>query len=477
MTSPASNRQLLRLALLGLVAAVLGFYLWTTLCFVPFVDWNDVRLAPTFMLWHGSSPYPGLDAGPLTTWTYGPMELLLNLPALLAPDAAGALLIGGVINLLCAAVPAAVAIRALPAGTPSPGRVWAWLLCLAAWPASSLQYIQSDNAAVAFGLLSCTLLAAGLGHPVRLTFAALFAACAVWSKQTSVGLILAQIIWVFLTVGWAASVRHAVACAAWLLALGVVFVAWFGFDGLWVNLVALPRQFPLTPDPLRRTQELGLALALYVVLPAAGLLAGRRAVFRRASPWLLPALVWLFLLPMALLSFFGHGGSSNSLNGVLYLFPVAACAAVAWVGRLAPRTAPAWIAAGIVAVLTRQLSASPLLPLRPMTEHLAVGEALARRFPGRVYFPWNPLVTFFAEHRFYHTEDGMMVREITGHGRARADALRDLPPAWSITAIPAWRDYGSFKKLQPADARPGVLGRWSTYAWTPPANGGTPAPR
>src|SRR4051812_46329068 len=90
----------------SLIALLLvGFRLWTSFCFFPLPEWNSIRLAPSFMLHPGATPYPGLGGGPLTTWIYGPVPLLLNLPATLAHDTVTALLVAGTINLLIAVIP------------------------------------------------------------------------------------------------------------------------------------------------------------------------------------------------------------------------------------------------------------------------------------------------------------------------------------------------------------------------------------
>ncbi len=454
--------------LIGVVGAI-AFRLWTSFCFFPLAEWNCVRLAPTFMLWFGPTPYPALDGGPLTTWIYGPVPLLLNLPAVLASDTISALFIAGVLNQLCALLPAAVAVFSLaPPGseTTRTDRVWALLLCLALWPNPSLQYFQADNPAVAFGLLSnVLLLRARGGHRVLLGLAGLCAALAVWSKQTAIGLMAAQVLWVGLAVGFRAAGRYAFICAAFGLALGAGFIAWFGFDELWLNLVRIPGRLPFGADPLARTLDFWMPLSGYVLLPAAGLIVARRAIWKRDSPWLLPGLTWLCLLPGALVSTYRIGGATNSLNSFLYLLPLGAVAIVAALRRFAPRASHAWLAAGILAVLTQQLASSPLLPLRPLTTQLVEAEQLARQFPGRIYFPWHPLVTFFSEHRFYHAEDGLYTRHIAGLPVDPAAARRDLPPAWSMTAIPGWRDQGIYKQLQPPTAQLGFSGKWSVYLW------------
>lgn len=463
-----SRRTAVEVALFVAVAAVLGFRLWTSFCFFPFAEWNDVRLAPSFMLWHGFNPYPGSETGPLTTWTYGPVPLLLNLPAVFASDAAGALLIAGVLNLLVAVVPIALVVWAIPAPLAAATRFtrgWALVLCLAVWPGASLQYIQSDNAAVAFGLLSVFFL--GSRSPSAAMLAGLTAALAVWSKQTALALIPAQLLWLALAHDRSAAIRHAAICAAAGSALGAGFIVQFGWDGLWLNLVHLPGQFPYSQDFVGRTETLWQALALNVALPLACVVAARRMIFRRDSPWLLPVLMWLFLLPGSLASIYKVGGAANSLNGALHLLPTAALTAVGWLRWATPRTAAAWMAAIALGVLLHQLSAAPLLPVRPLTAHLASGAVLADRFAGQIYFPWNPLLTFYREHRFYHAEDGLSTRRAASHVRTPELTRRDLPASWTITAVPGWRENGAYRELQPTDAQLGALERWSLFFWPP----------
>lgn len=459
----------LHAGMLAGVAGVIAFRLWTSFCFFPLAEWNHVRLAPTFMLWFGPTPYPGLDGGPLTTWIYGPVPLLLNLPAVLAHDTIPALFIASLINLLGAILPAAMAVFSLRGpSTTRTDRLWALWLCLALWPNSSLQYIQADNWAVAFGLLSNGLLLRARGGPgALLGLAGLSAALAVWSKQTALGLVAAQLLWLGWAVGLRGAGRYAIICAVCGLGLGAGFIAWFGFDRLWLNLVRIPGGLPFGADPVARTLAFWMHLAGYVLLPAAGLLIARRAVWKRDSHWLLPALSWLCLLPGALVVTFKIGGATNSLNSFLYLLPVGAVSVVAALRRLTPHAAAAWLAAGTLAVLTQQLASAPLLPLRPVTAQLVEAGQLARQFPGQIYFPWHPLVTFFSERRFYHAEDGLYTRHLAGLPLDPAIVRRDLPPAWSLTAIPGWRDEGVYKQLQPPTAQLGYFGKWSIHTWLP----------
>lgn len=461
--------------------ALVCFRCWTSVCFFPLAEWNNVRLEPTFLLATGSTPYPGSAGGPLTTWIYGPVPLLTNLPAVLARDTASALVMAGIMNLLLAVVPAALAVWAAAgprARTPGLDRGWALLLCLGLWPNTSLQYIQADNSAVAFGLCSNLLLMrarAGARLPVLL--GGLCAALAVWSKQTALPLVAAQLLWLGLATGWREALRYAGVCAAWGLAVGAGFVAWFGFDGLWLNLVQIPGRLPLIGDVLGRTRHMWIQLLLYVLVPALGLLLARRTVWRRDSPWLLPALTWLCLLPLALTSAYKVGGAPNSLNIVLYLLPLAAVEALRRLRHTRPAAAGVWAAAAILAVTIQQLSFAPALPLRPLTVHLVEAENLVRAFPGRIYFPWHPLVSLYGERQLYHAEDGLSTRTLAGLAFDRRIIRQDFPPRWSLTAIPGWRDRDQsiYKQYQPAAHQTAFIGKWTIYSWPPPGDQAEPA--
>ena len=123
--SPASIGSACLLLLAGGTVVV---WLWVCWCRFPASAWNDIRLAPAFMLRFGPTPYPSLAEGPVTTWIYGPVPLLLNLPATLAPTAALALLIAGAINIALAVGPAALVLAVGPgarATTTPADRAWA----------------------------------------------------------------------------------------------------------------------------------------------------------------------------------------------------------------------------------------------------------------------------------------------------------------------------------------------------------------
>jgi len=132
--SPPAPRRWIEACLLGLAVTAVGAKLWHCLCVFPAHGWNEIRLIPSFMLAHGVSPYPPAGSGPATTWIYGPVPLGLYLPAVLARDAAGALLIAGIVNsaiIVLAVVAMCVWLPAPQREGNRTGRLAAALVCVA----------------------------------------------------------------------------------------------------------------------------------------------------------------------------------------------------------------------------------------------------------------------------------------------------------------------------------------------------------
>ena len=479
MTRPPAS-ALSPLVLTGLVVAglTLALRLWSIWCSFPALAWNDIRLVPTMMLGAGVNPYPGLEGGPVTTWIYGPVPLLLNLPAWLAPGAASALLVAGTVNLLLALVAARAGQHLSPTAPASrPAALWGFLLAVALWPDSSLQYIQAENAAILFLLLSNGLLwqAWTSPRPRRLELAA--AACAVLaaaSKQTYAAAILSQLLWLGLVGGARPAARYLAAWAGCGLIAGLAAIASFGWTGLWLNLVTLPGRLPYWPDPADRAAGLAWHLVGYVALPALLLVARRSSVWTRESPWLLPALCWVGLLPWALLGTFKIGGTANSLHTFLVFIPLLAQVVA---NRLA--ASPARLAVPILAALCLRAQATVLArlnerPLTPATGHLRQASALCQQLPGMVYFPWSPLTTWEEERRFHHAEDGLYVRYVAGLPPSPATVRRHLPRDWQVSAFRGQDEgWGIILALHPPEATRAEFGYWTLYSWPAPA----PAPR
>jgi hypothetical protein len=454
--------------LAGIALVLTLAWLWRCLCLYPAHGWNEIRLAPTFMLAHGLSPYPGANGGPVTTWIYGPLPLLLQLPTVLASSAAGALLLSGFVNAAITVIAVSLAVVSFSRRQPMAGRMDALvgiLACLALWPMTALEFAQADNAAVAVGLLS--LLCLQHSTPTRRRLAALACAAAIACKQTLLGLALAECVYLLQRENLRAAIRHGL----WIsiltaLLLGGAALA-FGPAGFGYNLFSLPSRLPWASSLSGRLAEFWPYLAVHVGIPLAVAIGLGRRIWRKDSPWLLPFCAWAATLPPDLAALLKTGGSINSLHGwLLFLPPAVALCLAAGRSTAAVRTGLAGIAA-IVLALRLFLLTPPIW--RPLEGHLREGDFLARNLSGEVYFPWHPLLTFYADRRFDHVEDGLFIRRLAG-APVSGDALSaHLPPRFHVVAfLRSEMDWGIARELIPRGAQQTSLGNWTIYSWVVP---------
>lgn len=465
-----------RYIVMGVAVLTALAWLWVCWCAYPDSAWNDLRLAPAFMLAHGISLYPPPHTGVITTWMYGPLPLLLLLPATWAASAYQAVLAAGAINIVAtlAAILLVCWLWPAPVGRNlgGAGRALAAALTVFLWPWESFQFLQADNLAIALGLVSCLMLIRSRSDAPRWG-AALLAVAGIACKQTSVGVIAGQIVWLWVTEGRSAAGRHFLRGLAGGLAILAVITASFSWPGVWFHFVVVPERIPWTVDPALRVWFHATQLAVQVLLPAAVLVFFRRAVWNRASPLLLPSLVWLCALPLGAAAFFKAGGSVNSLHGyALWLAPaLVVTLAAAWKIR------PAGWTSGALAIAVLMLAAWRLR--RPGDLWWPTGgpyhEAaqLARELPGMIWFPCDPLFTVYSSHHFYDDEDGLFVRVLSGfHVRLRR-VYAHLPPHLAVIALP--RDmstWGLAQRMGPADKKRTEFGYWTLYSWNPNASPG-----
>lgn len=443
-----------------LAAAGALLYLWQTWCAFPGSVWNELRLAPAFALAHGETLYPSAGGGPLSTWIYGPVGLLVNLPATLAPSATAAIGLAGALNLLVLVGPLAALALAAP-----PGRRQLFLaLGVLLLPANSLQFQTPDHIAIACGLLSCLCLAPRAPHVVA---AGALCALALWAKQTAVFLIPAQAAWLLLR-GERELARAYLAAAGVfaLLLFGAVLLA-FGGTGLWLNLVEIPARLPWgdAADKLARRWP---ALAAFILLPAAALLGLRLRRLWPAPDTFAGRFLGLALAvsvcaaPVGLLAFFKIGGDLNALHWWFYLAPALA---FVWLARPAP--SPRLDLALVVLVLAARVPAFLALPVEPQVRALRQAESVARANPGAVWFPCDPLVTFYTDGRLYHVEDGIATRHLAGLGLRQATFRHHLPEHLRAIVYPAEQVDCFALQLLPEFDRRTVVGAWSVFERRP----------
>lgn len=453
----------------GIAIAAAAGWLWICYCRFPGSPWNDIRLAPVFMAAAGEPVYSVPGQGILTTWIYGPVPLWLAWPVTLAPTATAAILLVGALNLGLTLGAIALTCFFWPnAKADQPDRWLALAATIALWPEPAFRFLQADNPAVALGLLSNLWLITSDKadrSSLRGWLAATATAAALGCKQTSLGLPVAQILWLVFARGGHAALAH---FARGLLAgslLAAAGILQFGFKALWFGVVTLPSALPLAEEIGARLRENAPHLALQLGLPPAVLLLVRRVAWSSVPALRLPTLAWLCALPAGLLGLLSSGGSHNSLQAFPLFAPagfVLLCSQL----RLAHGRRMALATGAILMTVIFRILAADAAPIRPDTSSLRIATALQAELPGQVWLPWHPLVSYYAEHRFYHAEDGINVRFITGYPVPFAQARAGLPPRFHAIAVPSPNmQWGPAAKLirQPVSTR--QLGPWIVWTW------------
>lgn len=462
--STARAGRLLTAAASALAATGGALWLWSIVCRFPANPWNDLRLAPTIALAQGARIYPTATEGVVNTWTYGPLSVLAFWPASWASSAAGALVIASLLNLAVALGGIAAVCFAWPADAVEGSRAHRWLAFLLTamlWPEWHYLNYMSDNLAVACGLVGSTLLARSQ-RPGALWAAAAFATAAVACKQIALGIPIAHALWLGLAHSWRTAGHYVVRCIVLGAVAVLAAVAFFGGPQLWFVLVALPAKFNWVDEPFVRFRSCLPALVEHLFVPLGLIVVFRRSLL--SGTLLLATLLWFCALPLGLSALFKSGGRMNSVYSfLLWLPPVATCALLQRRSHARPSSVAAPAAATLAAaVACVQLILSPELPVLPQVAAYHEAETLAAKLPGRVWFPVHPLVTLYNDHRYYHDEDGLFVRAVTGQNLSPTHLWMHLPPDMSIIAFRRnYTTWGMAEQLLPHDALQYEFGSWT----------------
>lgn len=453
---------------IGLALAAVVAWLWTNLCSFPWSAWNDLRLAPVLMAAKGVSPYALPHSGVATTWMYGPVPLWLWWPATLARDAVSAIMAAGVLNLALTLIAIALACWHWPApGASRSARLTALAACIALWPDATFLFLQADNPAIAFGLIANTALAVRRERSSATThwLIALATALALGSKQTAVALLGAQVVWLWSEQGRSAAVHHFVRTLAAAAVIAIVACAQFGFERMWLGAVRIPGALPWTSEPAARLAHLAPVLVVHLGLPLLLLAFSARRVLRTGHELRLPFLAWIASLALGLPSMMTVGGSTNSFHGFLLLLPPLAAATCAWAQN--HRGGLVALAGVVVALVAARWASEPNRPVTPAVIALQQADQICRLYPHQVWFPWNPTVMYFAEGRFYHAEDGIHVRNLTGHPLSWSEFKAGLPADVRFVALRG-PDWGFARTFTRGPSFEQHLGYWELWRWKEP---------
>jgi hypothetical protein len=428
--------------------------------------WNPIRLARAVALARGYDLYTPPDNGVIAGLIYGPVGFLVYAPAALWSTPLPALVTAGLISMLVTLGPALLLLsdRKISEGA----RAWiapVFLLLVLHFYASratpGIWMIHTD--AGALGLV-CLALYWTLQHPPnrsyswQLAASALCAALAVWAKQTVAPVLLIPGLY-FLWRGWRSS-------AAWMMGLtagfagvfGAIFSAVYGFDHLWLAMIAVPsghqlhlgapvHEWRLITDFVEMVYLLGVVVSASVAVsraePGGGPAPGGAWFSRWAAyvpDWAASPLLFatgLALLPMALLGLMKAGGTANNIGLVDYFLALGIAvlflrlAAHPEFRHEAGRRALQASVLVLLIVMALRTSMAFVRFARETPKRwpppAQVAYEYARKHPGTVYFPWHTLSTLMGEGRYDHTAWGVMERETAGFPVSETHFRQGLP--------------------------------------------------
>jgi hypothetical protein len=426
------------------VGAAALLCLWTAWCEFPIHAWNEARLAPAFVLRQGINPYPAIGEGPLLTWIYGPIGILINLPATFAASAAGALRLGFLLNAAVLILPLVLiffdrnALRSRDYELGWLGLLTAILLI----PHLEFVFTVADHAAIFFGLMSGWHLARK-AKPDRkdLMIAALFCGAAIWSKQITVAIVPAQLAYLVLTGNRGKLLEYCIHVASINLLILSLFTWCFGWNNLWLNLVAIPKALPWADSIAEKLSGRIWWLVCWLGLPSVGLIALRSwglwpsADTSHGRFFQLSSLLFVTLLPAGMAAFFMIGGDTNSFHSWAYLMPATVLSWLAAEQKSSRRNFSVFA----LSLLAIMLNGTVLtqVPARPALHHLEIASEITQSFPHAVWFPRNPIITYYSDQRIWHCEDGIETRFLAGYGIREADFRRHLPVDMKAVVYPS----------------------------------------
>ena len=412
------------------VIAVMAALFWSMLCSAPTVPWNTARLSPSFALARGLPIYALRDSGAHLGWVYGPVFPLCYLPAGITDNPTLGLMIAVVLNIVALALPMFLVFRATLGGFRGIALQMTLLgtALLLANPITNIAFyfIHVDRLCIGWALVACVALHARVTRSWRPGFpvAAVAVALAVATKQVAVVLIPATLIWLWHEghgrlllrwIFWLATICGALAaaCFAAFGAEEVLFNAWLLFSRMpWRGGWAMAGTNLLEVLASCWLWCLGGFLAWLTmrtikdVRPAA-----EAGSFARLLGW-----IALVQAPLGLTASLIVDAELNSIHAPTYLLMAGLVLSGSMLGRwrestISTKSIRPWFALGFITLLAVCTDLWLVLkwPGVVWTPYRGLEEVLAavRHSPGKIYMPWNPLVTIIAERKIYPFDEAL----------------------------------------------------------------------
>jgi hypothetical protein len=428
------------------------------------VVYNEMRGAPTLGILHGMPVYQIAVKDVSFCVLYGPLTYLFYLPAALFNNPHSYFLVASCVSFLVYCLPLGlflIHMRGVQNGFWM-GLLFASTFLLFTLNSASLTYssmnFTADAPTLGFAGLACTILFFYDGRRPWLDTAliAIFACCALGSKQNMALFVVALPLFGLIYYGREFTMRLIVCIGAGLaLTLSVIWAVYRDLSAVYFNNVLVPRHFPIQwenvsiPIELLISQTVLLLFALGCLLTIA--FSSTHDFARGFGRGQLGRVVLFFavalgLAPFSIMGAVFWGGSANALSPTIYfgLLTLLALSHVLlieqpltreWHGRGSAFAILVLFAALHFPLLAKTLGPYPVrFALRQSSSDIAYRYSLEH--PGEVYFPFNQVSVFFAEHKFYHADWGLgdlLLGKVTFSDE---EVRQHIPPTARYVAYP-----------------------------------------
>ncbi|MFB0561851.1 MAG: hypothetical protein ACETWM_11675 [Candidatus Lokiarchaeia archaeon] len=415
----------------------------------PFFHWNANRLAWTFSLIRGYQLYYSADSGPVLSTSSGPLRALIYLPATLFNSPTSALIFASFISVSFYFLP----ILWLHFGKNlfAPRKLLFALygfvcFCLFTLSSRTLTYtaplVYSDTPALGFSAVACAVLYYRKGKESipPLLLSALFSVFAVWTKQTLVPILFALPTYILLTDGYRCFKRYILCLCVCGVVVSALFLWVFNAQNLLFYMFTIPSHCPwqfstnrivalltATSHLIKESLLFAAILIFYSVyqLSISSNVPNRLKAWLISNQWTMLAIVSLFMVPTSVLGRVKVGGDVNTLSPTVYFLAAAvslalikfASGSLSSYTRLTQSSAKILLVlliTGLICVNIPNFWGIPSVLNKLPGNKQKVAYEYAKKHPGEVYFPTNPLSSLLAEGKLYHHAYGLFDRELSG---------------------------------------------------------------
>lgn len=421
---------------------------------MPFWSFNSHRLTPTFSLAYGYPLYQPMDEGPILASIYSPVSALAYFPAAWLKTPTGGLIVAGILS---------TSFFFLPILWLHVAGKWhdfkQLVLSLGAFScfvlftvnSEALNYsafsIHADAPALGLSAIACAALYRRQRQTsiAPLLISAIFAVLAILTKQLTLPLPIALLIYLWLANGFKAFRRYLICLIVVGLGISIPLLAGFNPQLMYLNIITLPSRQPWALELTGQSNKAVILASatknfpILFFLPLIGVLSyllwqlsivskrsGKVRFWIQSNPWLMLLLVAIMMSPTATLGRVKIGGDVNNysfsgyfltaaftlilLESALNLLPLEDnSVSLSARSKLSTLLIFSLIVSFIWGyVISLQWIPKSLSRLPSNAEQVAYEYAL--KHPNQVYFPWYSLAGLMADQQLYHHPMGMLDR-------------------------------------------------------------------